>query len=65
MFYLIYKITNTINNKIYIGKHQTKDKNDELKENKSINKEDLNQWIEKGWKKGCKMKYHKKFLDND
>ena len=26
--YIIYKITNTINNKIYIGKHQTKDIND-------------------------------------
>ena len=31
--------------------------NEELKENKSINKEDLNQWIEKGWKKGRKMKF--------
>jgi hypothetical protein len=28
MFYTIYKITNTINGKIYIGKHQTKDLND-------------------------------------
>ena len=28
MFYTIYKITNTINGKIYIGKHQTKDVND-------------------------------------
>jgi hypothetical protein len=28
MFYIIYKITNTINRKIYIGKHQTKDLND-------------------------------------
>jgi len=28
MFFTIYKITNTINNKIYIGKHQTKDLND-------------------------------------
>jgi hypothetical protein len=28
MFYTIYKITNKINNKIYIGKHQTKDLND-------------------------------------
>jgi hypothetical protein len=28
MFYLVYKITNTINNKIYIGCHKTKDKND-------------------------------------
>jgi len=28
MFYTIYKITNAINNKIYIGKHQTKDIND-------------------------------------
>ena len=25
MFYTIYKITNKINGKIYIGKHQTKD----------------------------------------
>lgn len=28
MYYTIYKITNTINGKIYIGKHQTKDLND-------------------------------------
>lgn len=28
MFYTIYKITNRINGKIYIGKHQTKDLND-------------------------------------
>lgn len=28
MFYIIYKITNTINNKIYIGKHQTVDIHD-------------------------------------
>ena len=28
MYYLIYKITNTINNKIYIGKHQTNNKDD-------------------------------------
>jgi hypothetical protein len=28
MFYTIYKITNKINNKFYIGKHQTKDIND-------------------------------------
>lgn len=28
MFYTIYKITNKINHKIYIGKHQTKDLND-------------------------------------
>ena len=29
MFYTIYKITNVINNKIYIGKHQTKNLNDD------------------------------------
>jgi hypothetical protein len=28
MFYTVYKITNILNNKIYIGKHQTKDPND-------------------------------------
>ena len=28
MFYTVYKITNLIDNKIYIGKHQTKDLND-------------------------------------
>lgn len=28
MFYTIYQITNLINNKIYIGKHQTEDLND-------------------------------------
>ena len=28
MYYLIYKITNTINNKIYIGKHQTENRED-------------------------------------
>lgn len=28
MFYTIYKITNKLNNKIYIGKHQTKDLDD-------------------------------------
>jgi len=28
MFYLVYKITNKINNKIYIGCHKTTDKND-------------------------------------
>lgn len=31
--------------------------NEELKENKSIKKEDLNQWLEKGWKKGRKMSF--------
>ena len=29
MHYLIYKITNRLNNKIYVGKHKTDDKNDE------------------------------------
>lgn len=29
MYYLIYKITNNINNKIYIGKHQTENKDDD------------------------------------
>ena len=29
MYYLIYKITNLVNNKIYIGKHQTENKEDE------------------------------------
>ena len=29
MFYTIYKITNILNGKIYIGKHQTKDLNDD------------------------------------
>lgn len=38
--------------------------NDDLEENKSIDKKNLNQWIEKGWKKGRKMKYRKKPLDN-
>jgi hypothetical protein len=28
MFYTIYKITNNVNGKVYIGKHQTKDIND-------------------------------------
>lgn len=28
MFYLIYKITNTVNGKIYIGSHKTKNQND-------------------------------------
>ena len=28
MFYLIYRITNKINNKIYIGFHKTKNKDD-------------------------------------
>ena len=28
MHYLIYKITNNLNNKIYVGKHKTSDKND-------------------------------------
>jgi len=28
MFYTVYKITNRVNNKIYIGKHRTKDLND-------------------------------------
>ena len=28
MFYTVYKITNKINGKYYIGKHQTKDLND-------------------------------------
>ena len=29
MFYTIYKTTNIINNKIYIGKHKTTDPNDD------------------------------------
>lgn len=29
MHYLIYKTTNKLNNKIYVGKHKTKDKNDD------------------------------------
>jgi group I intron endonuclease len=29
MHYLIYKITNKLNNKIYVGKHRTPDRNDE------------------------------------
>jgi hypothetical protein len=28
MFYLIYKITNTVNGKIYVGSHKTRDQND-------------------------------------
>lgn len=28
MYYLIYKITNRLNNKIYVGKHKTEDKSD-------------------------------------
>ena len=28
MYYLIYKISNNINGKIYIGKHKTNNKND-------------------------------------
>ena len=28
MFYLIYKITNNTNNKIYVGSHKTKNKDD-------------------------------------
>ena len=28
MFYLIYKITNNINNKIYVGSHKTNNKDD-------------------------------------
>ena len=28
MFYTIYKITNNLNGKFYVGKHQTKDLND-------------------------------------
>ena len=28
MHYLIYKVTNKVNNKIYVGKHKTNDKND-------------------------------------
>ena len=43
MFYLIYKITNTINNKIYIGKHKTNDKNDDYMGSGKI----LNKAIEK------------------
>lgn len=31
--------------------------NEELKENKSIKKENLQSWLEKGWKKGRKMKF--------
>lgn len=34
--------------------------NEELKENKTIKKEDLNIWLEKGWKKGRKIKFEKK-----
>lgn len=34
--------------------------NEELKENKTIKKEDLNTWLEKGWKKGRKIKFEKK-----
>lgn len=29
MFYLIYKITNNVDNKIYVGKHKTQNKNDD------------------------------------
>lgn len=29
MFYLVYKITNTVNNKIYVGVHKTNDKHDD------------------------------------
>lgn len=34
--------------------------NDELKQNKNIKKELLNQFLSQGWKKGRKMKYFKK-----
>jgi len=43
MYYLIYKITNTINNKIYIGKHKTNDINDDYMGSGKI----LNKAIEK------------------
>lgn len=29
MIYIVYKITNTVNNKIYVGKHQTEDIRDD------------------------------------
>lgn len=36
MFYLIYKITNKINGKFYIGAHKTKDKNDSYMGSSSV-----------------------------
>ena len=57
MHYLIYKITNIINGKIYIGSHKTKDIDDgymRLRQvDKKIKKEDT---IQEGWRKGRLIK---------
>ena len=67
MFYTIYKVTNKLNSKYYIGKHQTLDLDDGYmgsgkliryavkkygKDNKKIKKEELDFWSKSGYYKG-------------
>lgn len=51
MYYLIYKITNIINNKIYIGKHQTENKNDDYMGSGILLKRAMNLYGKKFFKK--------------
>ena len=50
MFYTIYKVTNLINNKIYIGKHQTKNPHDSYYGSGYM----IRTWIEKYGKENFK-----------
>lgn len=46
MYYLIYKITNNVNNKIYIGKHQTENKDDDYMGSGKIIKRAIEEYCE-------------------